>query len=127
MSATPAELVRALCDGLTGGDMAPLLAYLHPEVHYHNKPWAPLVGAAAVGEFLQPFVDGTHCRLARMSIHHELAAGNLVMNARSELWVKGELEVDLPVAGVFTVEDGVIVRWEDYFDAATMQPIMELI
>jgi limonene-1,2-epoxide hydrolase len=66
MSATHSELVREFCLSLTSGDMRNARRYLADNVHYHNQPWSPLTGADAVCEFLQPFVDGTHCRLARI-------------------------------------------------------------
>ena len=49
------------------------------------------------------------------------------MNAREELWVRGELRVMLPVAGLFLVDNGKITRWVDYWDLAAFQPMIEAI
>ena len=127
MSATHSELVREFCQSLTGGDMSQARRYLHDQVHYHNQPWPPMTGADAACEMLQPFVDGTHCRLRTMNIVHQVAEGPVVMNAREETWVRGELEIMLPVAGLFVVEDDVITRWVDYWDLATFQPMLDAI
>ncbi|MCB1749100.1 MAG: nuclear transport factor 2 family protein [Gammaproteobacteria bacterium] len=127
MSATHSELVREFCMALSTGDMRLARRYLADDVHYHNQPWAPMTGADTACEFLQPFVDGTHCRLAKMNILHQAAEGDVVMNAREELWVRGTLEVVLPVAGLFVVADEAIVRWVDYWDLATFKPMLDAI
>ena len=127
MSEANLDLVERFCNGLAGGDMAPLLALLDDDVYYHNMPWQPITGAANVRDFLQPFLDGTHSRLEHMAILHQAASGDVVLNARSERWRQGDIEVVLPVAGVFTVHGDRIVRWEDYFDSATMKPILDAI
>ncbi|MBL4888463.1 MAG: hypothetical protein JKX97_00405 [Candidatus Lindowbacteria bacterium] len=58
-------------------------------------------------------------------IHHSAASGDIVMNARSELWERAGVSVVLPVAGVFTLRNGLITRWEDYWDSATFQPLLD--
>jgi limonene-1,2-epoxide hydrolase len=49
------------------------------------------------------------------------------MNERMEYWVKGDVRVDLPVAGVFELRDGLIVSWRDYFDLPTLQPLLDAV
>jgi len=125
MSATHSELVREFCQSLTGGDMSRCKRFLHDDVYYHNQPWTPVHGSDAVCAFLQPFVDGTHASLRDMKILHQVAEGDVVMNAREELWVRGNLQVMLPVAGLFVVVDDVITRWIDYWDLATFKPLLD--
>jgi len=60
-----------------------------------------------------------------MKILHQVAEGDVVMNAREELWVRGNLQVMLPVAGLFVVVDDVITRWIDYWDLATFKPLLD--
>jgi limonene-1,2-epoxide hydrolase len=127
MSPTPSNLVREFCNALTSGSMAPARVLLHDEVYYHNQPWQPMTGADAVCAFLQPFVDGTHCRCVEMNILHQAADGETVMNAREELWVRGELKVLLPVAGLFIVQQERITRWVDYWDLAAFQPMIDAV
>ncbi len=127
MVATHSELVREFCQSLAQGDMTRSRRFLHDDVYYHNQPWEPITGAAAACAFLQPFVDGTHCRLAEMRILHQVCEGTTVMNAREELWVRGDIRVMLPVAGLFVVADDVITRWVDYWDLATLRPILDAI
>lgn len=125
--ATNLATVHALCMALAAGDMQHVRPYLADDVHYHNLPWAPMTGASAVVEFLQPFIDGTHCTLTRMHILHAVGQGNVVMNAREETWERRGLRVVLPVAGLFELAHGRIVRWCDYWDLATFKPMLDAI
>lgn len=127
MSSSPSKLVADFCNGLTGGDMQHVHHYLAGDVYYHNQPWEPMTGADAVCEFLQPFIDGTHSRCAEMKILHQVGENDVVMNAREELWIRGELQLVLPVAGLFLVDGGVITRWVDYWDLAAFQPMIDAI
>ena len=62
-----------------------------------------------------------------MVIHHQVGDGDIVMNTRSETWVRGQLEVIFPVAGFFELKDEVIVKWCDYWDLATFQPLLDAV
>lgn len=125
--ATKLATVHALCMALASGDLQQARPYLADDIHYHNMPWAPLTGAGAVVDFLQPFVDGTHCSLAGMRILHAVGQGDVVMNAREETWERRGLRVVLPVAGLFELAGGRIVRWCDYWDLATFKPMLDAI
>ncbi|MCZ6665011.1 MAG: nuclear transport factor 2 family protein [Gammaproteobacteria bacterium] len=127
MSATNLQIVRLFLETLAGGDMARTDQYLSDDVLYHNLPWEPMTGSETVRNFLQPFVDGTHSAIARMEILHQVGDGDVVMNARSETWKRGDLEVVLPVAGLFVLKDNLIVKWSDYWDLATFQPLLDAI
>ena len=127
MSETNSRIVTDMCNSLLAGDMQKTVAYLSEDVVYHNMPWEPVTGRAGVRKVLDPFVEGPDCALKKMDIWHTTANGEVVMNARSELWQRAGASVVLPVAGVFTVRDGLIVRWEDYWDSATMQPMLDVV
>jgi limonene-1,2-epoxide hydrolase len=125
MSNANAELVTEMCRALTTGSMDNVIAFLAEDVFYHNLPYDPIVGKAAVKEFLGPFVDTPHGGVDKIEFHHTLADGNTVMNDRDETWRMKDTTVVLPVAGVFEVKDGLISRWLDYWDTATLQPILD--
>ena len=125
MSDTNIRIVTELCNSLLAGDMAETVKFLSDDVIYHNLPWEPVTGHAAVRKVLDPFVDGPNCAVKKMDIHHSAATGDVVMNARSELWERAGVSVVLPVAGVFTLLGGLITQWDDYWDLATMQPLLD--
>ena len=125
MSNANEELVSSLFRALTEGNMDKAVTYLTEDVFYHNIPWEPVIGRAAVKEVLNPFIDTQHGGLDNVEYLHSLADGNMVMNARDETWRHKDVTVVLPVAGVFEIKDGLICRWLDYWDAATLQPILD--
>lgn len=124
MNTANAELVTRFCQSLLAADMAASCRYLAPDVYYHNMPWDPVVGHEAVRKVLDPLVHGANCTLRRMQIEHTLADGEVVMNARLETWERQGVRVDLPVAGLFIVRDGLVRRWIDYWDLATIAPLL---
>lgn len=124
MATDPARLVTDFCHTLTGGDMARTCSFLAPDVHYHNMPWAPVLGHAQVRGVLDPLLHGSDCAMKIMEIEHTLCSGEVVMNTRLETWERQGVRVVLPVAGCFEVRDGLIIRWVDYWDLATIQPLL---
>jgi limonene-1,2-epoxide hydrolase len=124
MATDPATFVTDFCNSLRDGDMAVACSYLSPDVLYHNMPWPPVVGHAAVRKLLDPLVHGTNNALKIMDIQHTVCTGNVVMNARVETWERRGVHVELPVAGLFVLQDGLIVKWCDYWDLATIQPLL---
>ncbi len=84
-----------------------------------------MTGADTVCDFLQPFVDGTHSTLKEMKILHQAGDANIVMNAREETWVRRDISILLPVAGLFVIENELITRWIDYWDLAAFKPILD--
>lgn len=124
MNPSNADLVTRFCASLRAADMAASCRYLAPDVHYHNMPWAPVVGHAEVRKVLDPLVHGADCALREMRIDHTLADGDLVMNTRLETWERRGVRVELPVAGLFVVQNGLITRWLDYWDLATIAPLL---
>jgi limonene-1,2-epoxide hydrolase len=59
-----------------------------------------------------------------MRIEHTVCNGDVVMNARVETWERAGVRVELPVAGLFIVRDGLVARWVDYWDLATIAPLL---
>ena len=118
------EFVTRFCNSLMDADMAATCRYLAPDVYYHNMPWAPVVGHADVRKVLDPLVHGPNCALRKMQIEHTLADGEVVMNARVETWSRQGVTVELPVAGLFIVRNGLVTRWIDYWDLATIAPLL---
>ena len=123
MSTDNEQFVTDFCNSLTSGDMSRVVSYLSEDIFYHNMPWAPVNGHAGVHGVLDPFVNAN--LLEKMEIKHTSSSGNVVTNERLETWVKGDVRVLLPVLGVFTLTNGKITKWCDYFDSGTIAPLME--
>jgi len=80
---------------------------------YHSIPLTPIVGKAAIREFVAGFAGVPPGRLV---IHHQVASGNVVMNERTDYITLNGRPVTLPICGVFEIEDGRIKAWREYFD-----------
>ena len=80
---------------------------------YHSVPLTPIVGKAAIREFVAGFAGVPP---GRLQIHHQVAAGNIVMNERTDSITLNGQPVVLPICGVFEIEDGRIKAWREYFD-----------
>ncbi|MDT5017487.1 MAG: limonene,2-epoxide hydrolase [Mycobacterium sp.] len=119
MTRTPDEVVTEFCKKWASPDPAELASYFTEDGVYHNIPMDPVIGPAAIKEFIAGFTaafDGID-----FQVHHQTNAGNVVMNERTDVMRrKGGGEVPLPVMGVFEVVDGKITNWRDYFDMATI-------
>lgn len=92
--------------------IAPDCAYTNP------PPIGTVTGPAGVRAVLEPFFAPTlenEFRILRAAVN-----GNVVMFERLDRHRLADKWVELPVTGVFVVEDGLITYWRDYFDAATI-------
>lgn len=114
---TPDSLVTEFCARWADADADVLAEYFTEDAVYHNIPMEPVVGKAAIREFLVGFVaqfGGIDFR-----IHRQASNGSVVMNERTDVFAMGGTTVELPVMGVFEVTDGgKISGWRDYFDMA---------
>ena len=80
---------------------------------YHSVPLTPIVGQAAIREFVEGFTDKPS---GRIEIHHQVATAGVVMNERTDhIFLNGQ-PVSLPIMGVFEIRDGRITAWREYFD-----------
>jgi len=114
---SPIEIVRDFCDAWTRLDIEELMGYFSDDAVYHNMPGPPAEGRTAVQGTIERFLRGwdkTSWEIVRIA-----ASGNAVLAERMDRTDAGEKHVDLPVVGVFEIEDGKIRAWRDYFDLAT--------
>jgi limonene-1,2-epoxide hydrolase len=115
---TPLDVVHAFLAAAESRDYEKSLPLLAEDVEYQNMPLPPVHGREAVRETLEALL--ALCAGFEVITHREVAAGDVVMNERTDRFLlKGEW-VDLPVAGVFVVRDGQITLWRDYFDLPTI-------
>lgn len=88
------------------------------DVEYDNVPMGPVTGPEGIRSVLGPMVAVDEVEFV---IRRQLAVGDTVMNERIDRFRLGERWIELPVAGVFVVNDeDRIVLWRDYFDLPTL-------
>ncbi len=105
------ELVCAL-------DLDGACALVTDDCEYDNVPIGKQYGPEGIKALLGPLTEGID--EVQWLVHRQVAGGNVVMNERTDRFRKGDRWLDLPVVGVFELDDaGRITLWRDYFDAAT--------
>lgn len=123
---TPEATVNRFIELVVGGDLDGALALVSADCEYDNVPMGKNIGPDAMKAFLAPMTEGVDEVV--FEILRQTATGNVVMNERVDRFRVGEKWIDLPVAGVFEVDDdGKISLWRDYFDLATMTDQMAAI
>lgn len=116
MTASDAEaVVNQFIAAIDRKDLDGAMDVVAEDCYYDNVPIGDMTGKAAMRDFLAPMVlnDGP----VEFEILRQTASGNVVMNERiDKLPTKSGRQIELPVAGVFEVNDGLITFWRDYFD-----------
>ena len=96
-------------------EVARLLEYFSDDAVYHNIPMEPAEGPAAIEALLGGFAQQMSSR--GWEIVHQAVNGNTVINERVDRFEAGGNQIELPVVGVFEVNDAdKITAWRDYFD-----------
>lgn len=115
---SPAETVRAFLNAVTAFDYDAAMTLIADECVYENMPMGKAIGPAGVRGVLEPFFAPTLENEFR--VLRELTNGRTVFTERLDRHRLATGWVELPVAGVWEVENGLITVWREYFDAATI-------
>lgn len=108
------DVVRRFCAAFGRRDLDEILGFFTEDAVYHNVPFAPVEGHAAIRTVLETFVPGSP--EIEFELLHLASDGPVVHTERVDRMTFGGKAVEVAVAGVFEVEDGRIRAWRDYFD-----------
>jgi limonene-1,2-epoxide hydrolase len=111
-----AALIKDFCKAWSRLDATELASYFTEDGIYHNMPADPVRGRNAIETFIRGFA-GSWTK-TEWEILNLAEAGDVVFAERLDRTQAGERSVDLPCTGVFTIRDGKIACWRDYFDIA---------
>ena len=110
----PLATVNAFMQHIESKDIDSAVALLADDVSYENMPIDPISGRNAVRQVLEGFLQpAVH---VEWRVLREWEIGGTVINERLDRFQIGDGWLELPVAGFFQVEDGLITLWRDYFD-----------
>lgn len=119
---TPMETVNEFMRRVCAKDLDGACEMVSADIEYDNVPMGKNHGPDEMKAFLTPMVAGLD---AEFIVHRETTTGNTVMNERTDRFVFGDKQHDLPVMGVFEIDDqGKIRLWRDYFDMAPVNALM---
>jgi limonene-1,2-epoxide hydrolase len=114
MPKQPIDIVRDFCASWAEGDLDAILAYFADDAVYHNIPIAPVEGKDAIRATIEGFIGGVD--KLEFRVDNIVAAGDLVLTERVDIFSMPGATIDLPVMGTFELRDGKIAAWRDYFD-----------
>ena len=106
-------LVRRFLAAWERREVDVVLECLNDDAVYHAMPLAPIVGKAALHEWVAHFADAPPPRL---DVHHQVANEHVVINERTDYMTLNGRAVTLPICAVFEIEEGRIKAWREYFD-----------
>lgn len=115
----PEEIVSAFLAAVEAKDTGAAAALLAQDIRYENMPIDPIIGREAVIATLTMFLEPAS--EVDWPVLRQVVDGNCVFNERLDRFKIGDGWLELPVAGVFEVDHGVITLWRDYFDMGAYQ------
>ncbi|MGD9942112.1 MAG: nuclear transport factor 2 family protein [Burkholderiaceae bacterium] len=117
---TLSQLYKDFLDAWSRGDIEAMSAYYHDDiVSYPNRSMRPLVGKAAVLEFLGKFGKGMSAPSFEQTLMME--NGDTLFVEGTESYVKNGRHICIPYAGVVEFRDGKIIAKRDYFDLKSLE------
>ncbi len=116
MAAESEKIVNDFCKCWERRNLDEIMGFFTEDAVYHNIPMPPAKGKDAIRNTISSFLPMASA--VEFKILKSLAAGNVVMNERVDIFQMGPKRIELPVAGVFEVNGGKIAAWRDYFDLA---------
>ncbi len=104
---TPAETVTAFIAAIEHKDIDAALALAATDISYENMPFSPIVGhegvAQTLGAFLAPASE------VDWQILTQYEVGTTVFNERLDRFRIGDGWLELPIAGVFHIDDNGLI------------------
>lgn len=112
-----AAVVDAFIAAIERRDLDAAMRLVHPDCEYDNVPIGPVHGHEAMRRVLEPMVARSEEIL--WPVARSASNGTIVFNERVDRFRAGDRWIEIAVAGVWEVEDGLITLWRDYFDLET--------
>jgi limonene-1,2-epoxide hydrolase len=116
MATDSEKIVSDFCKAWPRRSLDELMSFFAEDAVYHNIPMAPAKGKDAIRNLINTFLPMASA--VEFKVLKTAASGDIVMNERVDIFQIANKRVELPVAGVFEVQNGKIVAWRDYFDLA---------
>jgi len=115
---SPSETVNAFIAAIEAKDVETAVSFASENISYENMPTDPIIGLSGLTKTLNSFLGPA--TTVEWRILEQWEVGPTVVNERLDRFQIGTGWLELPVAGVFKVDqNGKIALWRDYFDMAT--------
>ena len=111
----PRSVVETFVNAWNEMSFESVIACLSDDIFYHNIPKAPIVGIDEVTQYLKGAWQFTDCHWEMINLAVD---GANVLTERVDRFVINSVKVELPIMGVFVINNNKIEQWRDYFDLA---------
>ena len=115
---TPEQVVTDLIRACEARDLDAVVALVNEDIEYDNVPIGKVFGPDGVLGVLSAGVSQAASQVEWV-VHRQVAAGNTVMNERTDRFLVDERWIEIPIAAVFEVRGDKVSLWRDYFDLDT--------
>ena len=113
-------LVVRFLDSWERRDLKVIMSCFNDNAVYHNVPVAPITGHAGILAIFEAFLDTFE--VLTLETVRIAAEDNLVFAERIDHFrLRNGTRFDLPVNGVFEIENGKIQRFSDYFNLPSFE------
>ena len=111
----PEEIVNTFISKIEARDLDAALEQVSEDCYYDNVPIGDMTGKSDMHQFLSGLLQGEGP--VEFEVVRQTCTGNTVMNERLDRFnTASGRTIELPVMGVFEVNEGLITFWRDYFD-----------
>ena len=114
----PLAIIKAFTDAIAVKDYDTAARFMAPDCEYTNIPLGSVTGPEGMRATLEPFFAPTIEN--EFVMLRTIVSGDMVCTERLDRHRLATGWVELPVAGIWEIRDGLIRVWREYFDAATI-------
>ena len=111
----PEEIVNAFISKIEARDLDAAVEHVSDDCYYDNVPIGDMTCKSHMHQFLSGLLQGEGP--VEFEVVRQTCTGNTVMNERLDRFhTASGRAIEIPVMGVFEVNEGLITFWRDYFD-----------
>ena len=116
------ELVKQFIEKMVAHDADGAVAFMSEDVFVHNMPIEPTRSREEWKQRMMAYDASAGFKIEMLNIASD-GKGN-VLTERVDSFRRKDVWIDVPIMGAFTIKDGLIVSWREYFDLATAKAII---
>lgn len=116
------EIVTKFIEKMVAHDADGAVSFMSEDVFVHNKPIAPTHSKEEWKQRMLAYDPGDGFKIDILNIAGD-GKGNVLTERVDSFWRKGGW-VDVPIMGAFTITDGLITSWREYFDLAMAKAVV---
>jgi limonene-1,2-epoxide hydrolase len=115
VTASPGDIVTAMIQACERRDLDAVCTFVADDIEYDNVPIGKVFGPDGVRSVLSGGVTQAATEVEWV-VHRQAVNGETVLQERTDRFLVDGRWIEIPIAAVFEVRDGLVTLWRDYFD-----------